>query len=82
MNHHFDTQIQACTNNDSRVCGVRAFGVQRFTKDIHVLEWTLKYNSQEIGLELGNTNVELKLAWNILMMYVDLGILKWKPQGL
>ena len=60
MNHHFDTQIQTCINKDSRVCGVRAFGVRRFTKDI--LEWILKYNSQETGMEIGN-RIEISMQY-------------------
>ena len=31
MNHHIDTQIQACTNEDSRVCGIQTLKIQIFT---------------------------------------------------
>jgi len=30
MNHHFNMQIQACTNKDFRICGVPTIWIQHF----------------------------------------------------
>ena len=47
MNHHIDTQIQACTNEDSRVCGIQTLKIQNFTWN----KLTVIF-SQEQGMEM------------------------------
>ena len=47
MNHHIDSQIQACTNEDSRVCGIQTLKIQNFTWN----KLTVIF-SQEQGMEM------------------------------
>jgi len=42
MKHHFDAQIQTCTNKDTRVYGVVGFGVQSITYSVIVKQFKNK----------------------------------------
>jgi hypothetical protein len=42
MKHHFDAQIPACTNKDTRVYGVGGFGVQSITYSVIVEQFKNK----------------------------------------